>query len=225
MSSNLSELRQTTAEQNSATSKSIDSLTAKVGNVSSDLSQFKQVTTNQNSATAQAIQSINTKVGDVSTSISDVSKTVNNLDGKVSAQRSIKVKVDSKGQQYAAGMSIGVENTDQGMQSNVIFLADKFMVMNQANDDPVPAFIAKDGNVIMNSAVFGHASINFATISDTIQSENYVQGKSGWKLFKNGSFEINSTFTDGGRVMLNSDGLAVYDERNILRVLLGKLRR
>ena len=225
VSSDLSELRQTTAEQNSATSKSIDSLTAKVGNVSSDLSQFKQVTTNQNSATAQAIQSINTKVGDVSTSISDVSKTVNNLDGKVSAQRSIKVKVDSKGQQYAAGMSIGVENTDQGMQSNVIFLADKFMVMNQANGDPVPAFIAKDGNVIMNSAVFGHASINFATISDTIQSENYVQGKSGWKLFKNGSFEINSTFTDGGRVMLNSDGLAVYDERNILRVLLGKLRR
>ena len=225
VSSDLSELRQTTAEQNSATSKSIDSLTAKVGNVSSDLSQFKQVTTNQNSATAQAIQSINTKVGDVSTSISDVSKTVNNLDGKVSAQRSIKVKVDSKGQQYAAGMSIGVENTDKGMQSNVIFLADKFMVMNQANGNPVPAFVVKDGNVIMNSAILGKATINFANISDTIQSENYVSGKSGWRLFKNGTFEINSSFAEGGRVVINSDGLAVYDERNILRVLLGKLWR
>ena len=225
VSSNLSELRQTTAEQNSATSKSIDSLTAKVGAVSSDLSQFKQVTTNQNSATAQAIQSINTTVGDVSTSISDVSKTVNNLDGKISAYRTMKIAVDNKGQQYVAGMTMGVENTDQGMQSNVIFLADKFMVMNQANGSPVPAFIVKDGNVIMNSAVFGHASINFATISDTIQSENYVPNKSGWKLFKNGTFEINSTFMDGGRVILNSDGLAVYDEMGVLRVLLGKLWR
>ncbi|WP_086318595.1 host specificity protein J [Gilliamella apicola] len=225
VSSNLSELRQTTAEQNSATSKSIDSLTAKVGAVSSDLSQFKQVTTNQNSATAQAIQSINTTVGDVSTSISDVSKTVNNLDGKISAYRTMKIAVDNKGQQYVAGMTMGVENTDQGMQSNVIFLADKFMVMNQANGIPVPAFIVKDGNVIMNSAVFGHASINFATISDTIQSENYVPNKSGWKLFKNGTFEINSTFMDGGRVILNSDGLAVYDEMGVLRVLLGKLWR
>ena len=30
---------------------------------------------------------------------------------------------------------------------------------------------------------------------------------------------------DGGRVILNSDGLAVYDEMGVLRVLLGKLWR
>lgn len=225
LSAEITETNAVLLSEKEATAMALTELKSNFGNVSSDLSELRQTTAEQNSATAQAIQSINTKVGDVSTSISDVSKTVNNLDGKISAHRTIKVEVDDKGQQYAAGMSIGVENTDQGMQSNVIFLADKFMVMNQANGDPVPAFIAKDGNVIMNSAVFGHASINFATISDTIQSENYVQGKSGWKLFKNGSFEINSTFTDGGRVMLNSDGLAVYDERNILRVLLGKLWR
>ena len=224
VSSDLSELRQTTAEQNSATSKSIDSLTAKVGNVSSDLSQFKQVTTNQNSATAQAIQSINTKVGDVSTSISDVSKTVNNLDGKISAYRTMKVKIDDKGQQYVAGMTMGVENTETGMQSNVIFLADKFMIMNQANGTPVPAFIIKDGNVIMNGAIIGKASLNFATISDTIQSENYVPGKSGWRLFKDGNFEINSSFAGGGRVLINSDGMSVYDENGVLRVKLGRLR-
>jgi len=225
LSAEITETHAVLLNEKEATAMALTELKSNFGNVSSNLSELKQTVSEQNSATAQAIQSINTKVGEVSTSISDVSKTVNNLDGKISAHRTIKVEVDDKGQQYAAGMSIGVENTDQGMQSNVIFLADKFMVMNQANGDPVPVFIAKDGNVIMNSAVFGHASINFATISDTIQSENYVQGKSGWKLFKNGSFEINSTFTDGGRVMLNSDGLAVYDERNILRVLLGKLRR
>ena len=208
-----------------ATAIALKELKTKFGDVSSNLSELRQTTAEQNSATAKAIQAINTQVGGVSTAISDVSETVNNLNGKISAHRTIKVEVDDKGQQYAAGMSIGVENTDQGMQSNVIFLADKFMVMNQANGSPVPAFIVKDGSVIMNSAVFGHASINFATISDTIQSENYVPNKSGWKLFKNGMFEINSTFMDGGRVILNSDGLAVYDEMGVLRVLLGKLWR
>ncbi|PXY92034.1 TipJ family phage tail tip protein [Gilliamella apis] len=192
VSSDLSELRQTTAEQNSATSKSIDSLTAKVGNVSSDLSQFKQVTTNQNSATAQAIQSINTKVGDVSTSISDVSKTVNNLDGKVSAQRSIKVKVDSKGQQYAAGMSIGVENTDKGMQSNIIFLQDRFSIMNAAGGNPQPIFTTHGNQVVINEAVIGNgtitdakiknASITSAKISNVIQSDNFIDNVSGWQL-------------------------------------------
>ncbi|WP_202112725.1 DUF1983 domain-containing protein [Gilliamella sp. Pas-s95] len=135
----------------------------------------------------------------------------------------MKVEVDDKGQQYVAGMTMGVENTETGMQSNVIFLADKFMIMNQANGTPVPAFIIKDGNAIMNGAIIGKASLNFATISDTIQSENYVPGKSGWRLFKDGNFEINSSFLGGGRIELNGSGLAVFDERNVLRVKLGKL--
>lgn len=225
LSAEITETNAVLLNEKEATAIALKELKSNFGDVSSNISELRQTTAEQNSATATAIQAINTQVGGVSTAISDVSETVNNLNGKVSAHRTIKVEVDDKGQQYAAGMSIGVENTDQGMQSNVIFLADKFMVMNQANGSPVPAFIVRDGNVIMNSAVFGHASINFATISDTIQSENYISGKSGWRLFKNGTFEINSTFMDGGRVILNSDGLAVYDEMGVLRVLLGKLWR
>ena len=225
LSAEITETNAVLLNEKEATAIALKELKSNFGDVSSNISELRQTTAEQNSATATAIQAINTQVGGVSTAISDVSETVNNLNGKISAHRTIKVEVDDKGQQYAAGMSIGVENTDKGMQSNVIFLADKFMVMNQANGSPVPAFIVKDGNVIMNSAVFGHASINFATISDTIQSENYISGKSGWKLFKNGTFEINSTFMDGGRVILNSDGLAVYDEMGALRVLLGKLWR
>ena len=224
LSAEITETNAVLLNEKEATAMALQELHSKYGNVSSDLFDFKQTTAQQNSATAQSIQSINTAVGEVSTVISDVSETVNNLNGKVSAHRTIKVEVDGKGQQYAAGMSIGVENTDQGMQSNVIFLADKFMVMNQANGNPVPAFIVKDGNVIMNSAVFGHASINFATISDTIQSENYTPGRSGWKLFKNGAFEINSSFGGLGRVLINSDGMSVYDENGVLRVKLGRLR-
>ncbi|OCG77399.1 host specificity protein [Gilliamella sp. Nev6-6] len=225
LSAEIKETNHALLTEKEATAIALRELNSKYGDVNSNLSELKKTTAEQNSATAQAIQSINTKVGDVSTSISDVSQTVNNLNGKISAHRTMKVQVDGKGQQYVAGMTMGVENTDKGMQSNVIFLADKFMVMNQANGDPVPAFIIKDGNVIMNGAIIGRASLNFATISDTIQSENYVPGKAGWKLFKNGNFEINSSFLGGGRIELNGNGLAVFDEKNILRVLLGNLRR
>jgi hypothetical protein len=45
---------------------------------------------------------------------------------------SIKVAVDANGRQYAAGMGIGVQNTPSGMQSQVLFVADRFAVMSQA---------------------------------------------------------------------------------------------
>ena len=223
LSAEISETNSVLLTEKEATAIALKELRSNYGNVSSNLSELKQTTAEQNAATAKSIEAIKTKVGDVTTSISDVSETVNNLNGKISAHRTMKVEVDDKGQQYVAGMTMGVENTETGMQSNVIFLADKFMIMNQANGTPVPAFIIKDGNVIMNGAIIGKASLNFATISDTIQSENYVSGKSGWRLFKDGKFEINSSFLEGGRIELNSSGLSVFDEKNLLRVKLGKL--
>lgn len=223
LSAEISETNSVLLTEKEATAIALKELRSNYGNVSSNLSELKQTTAEQNAATAKSIEAINTKVGNVTTSISDVSETVNNLNGKISAHRTMKVEVDDKGQQYVAGMTMGVENTETGMQSNVIFLADKFMIMNQANGTPVPAFIIKDGNVIMNGAIIGKASLNFATISDTIQSENYVSGKSGWRLFKDGRFEINSSFLEGGRIELNGSGLSVFDEKNLLRVKLGKL--
>ena len=223
LSAEISETNSVLLTEKEATAIALKELRSNYGNVSSNLSELKQTTAEQNAATAKSIEAIKTKVGDVTTSISDVSETVNNLNGKISAHRTMKVEVDDKGQQYVAGMTMGVENTETGMQSNVIFLADKFMIMNQANGTPVPAFIIKDGNVIMNGAIIGKASLNFATISDTIKSENYVPGKSGWRLFKDGNFEINSSFLGGGRIELNGSGLAVFDEMNVLRVKLGKL--
>lgn len=207
-------------------SSSIDDVNNSVKNNASSINQMSTKVTQQGekiSAQADAINSINTNIGEVSAQVTDASKAVQDTNGKLSAYRTMKVQVDDKGQQYVAGMTMGVENTDNGMQSNVIFLADKFMVMNQANGNPVPAFIIKDGDVIMNGAIIGRASLNFTTISDTIQSENYVPGKSGWRLFKDGNFEINSSFLGGGRIELNGSGLAVFDERNVLRVKLGKL--
>ena len=64
--------------------------------------------------------------------------------------------------------------------------------------------------VFIDSAMIANASINFAKISDSIQSDNYVAGRSGWRLFKNGTIEINSTFGDGTKIQLTSRGLVGF---------------
>lgn len=192
LSAEITETNAVLLSEKEATAMVLTELKSNFGNVSSNLSELKQTVSEQNSATALAIQSINTKVGDVSTSISDVSKTVNNLDGKISAHRTIKVEVDNKGQQYVAGMTMGVENTDKGMQSNVIFLQDRFSIMNAANGNPQTVFTTHGNQVIINDAVIGNgtitdakiknASITSAKISNVIQSDNFIDNVSGWQL-------------------------------------------
>ena len=195
LSAEITETNAVLLNEKEATAIALKELKSNFGDVSSNLSELRQTTAEQNSATAKAIQAINTQVGGVSTAISDVSETLNNLNGKVSARRTIKVEVDDKGQQYAAGMSIGVENTDSGMQSNVIFLQDRFSIMNAAGGNPQTVFTTHGNQVIINDAVIGNgtitdakikdASITSAKISNVIQSDNFQDGKSGWQLSRN----------------------------------------
>ena len=195
LSAEITETNAVLLNEKEATAIALKELKSNFGDVSSNLSELRQTTAEQNSATAEAIQAINTQVGGVSTAISDVSETVNNLNGKISAHRTIKVEVDDKGQQYAAGMSIGVENTDSGMQSNVIFLQDRFSIMNTAGGNPQIVFTTHGNQVIINDAVIGNgtitdakikdASITSAKISNVIQSDNFQDGKSGWQLSRN----------------------------------------
>ena len=234
LSAEISETNSVLLTEKEATAIALKELRSNYGNVSSNLSELKQTTAEQNAATAKSIEAIKTKVGDVTTSISDVSETVNNLNGKISAHRTMKVEVDDKGQQYVAGMTMGVENTEHGMQSNVIFLQDRFSIMNSANGNPQTVFTTHGNQVIINDAVIGDgtitnakikdASITSAKIANSIQSDNYVQGRTGWVLHKNGQFEINGMFEGQSKVLINNEGVKVFDERGLLRVKLGKLR-
>jgi predicted phage tail protein len=234
LSAEIKETNSALLTEKEATAIALRELNSKYGDVNSNLSELKKTTAEQNSATALAIQSINTKVGDVSTSISDVSQTVNNLNGKISAHRTMKVQVDDKGQQYVAGMTMGGENTDAGMQSNVIFLQDRFSIMNAAGGDPQVIFTTHGNQVIINDTAIGKGSITDAHIKDgsitnakianSIKSDNYIPGRTGWVLHKNGQFEINGMFEGQSKILINNEGMKVFDERGMLRVKLGKLR-
>ncbi|MBG6247024.1 MULTISPECIES: phage tail tip fiber protein [Symbiopectobacterium] len=84
--------------------------------------------------TAQATQitSLTSTVNGVTSEISDISSVVNGTDAKLSAYRTLRIKIDADGRQYVAGMTQSIEDTDEGMQSNTIFLQDRFSIMNAA---------------------------------------------------------------------------------------------
>ncbi|VVD64137.1 host specificity protein J [Pandoraea pneumonica] len=144
------------------------------------------------------------------------------LDGKVSASFQMKVGVTAGGLYYGAGIGIGVSNDNGPIQSQILFTADRFGFINLINGTVSTPFVIENGQTFISQAIIGTGRITNAMIGDYIQSNNYQEGVSGWRLDKGGSLYMNGV-NGGGRVVLSPNGLYVYDENGVLRVKLGKL--
>ncbi|WP_154819581.1 DUF1983 domain-containing protein, partial [Enterobacter hormaechei] len=146
-----------------------------------------------------------------------------NVNGDLKAMYSIKVGLSSNGQYYAAGMGIGVENTPSGMQSQVIFLADRFAVTHQAGATVTLPFVIQNGQVFIRDALIGYGTISNAKIGNYIQSNNYVAGSVGWRLDKGGTFENYGSTAGEGSMKQTNQTISVRDSRNVLRVQIGRI--
>ncbi len=142
----------------------------------------------------------------------------------LNAMVSIKAGVTANGQYYSAGMGIGVENTPTGMQTQVLFLADRFALINLINGVVSTPFAIENGQTFIRSAFIQDGTITNAKIGEYIQSNNYVSGVSGWRIDKAGNvMEINSPLPGGGRMRITSQQVIVYDPNGVDRVTLGYL--
>ncbi len=182
-----------------------------------DILTVKQTIATNDQAYAQKFEQVQAAVGDNVAAIQQTSTALADTNGKLSAQYSVKVAVDSNGRQYAAGMGIGVENSPSGMQTQVLFLADRFAVMSQVGATPKTFFAIQNGQTIINSAFIGDATITSAMIAAYIQSTNYVAGTAGWRLGKDGTFERNAA-NGSGRVVDTGTLRQVYDSNGTLRI-------
>jgi predicted phage tail protein len=199
------------ADGDEALAQRIDVIEAEIGDgIQAAIQEEATARADADGALAEQITTLTATVGDNSAAIEVAADAVASLDGELSTMYSIKLGIDSNGKYYAAGMGIGIENTPSGMQSQVLFVADRFAILNSINGTPVSPFVVQGGQTIINNAVIGDASINFAKITDTLQSDNYVPNVSGWRLTKAGGIEINGTVAGGGRLTLNNELLQVY---------------
>ncbi|EPA9109320.1 TPA: DUF1983 domain-containing protein [Serratia liquefaciens] len=120
--------------------------------------------------------------------------------GKLKDMWSVKVGQTVDGKLYTAGIGVGVENTPEGMQSQVLILADRFAVLNtadgQGSEVSVP-FAVEGGQVFMNIAFIKDATIDSAKIAQQIQSSNYIDGQRGWAINKNGYAQFHQVTVRG----------------------------
>ncbi len=120
--------------------------------------------------------------------------------GKLKDMWSVKVGKTVDGKLYTAGIGVGVENTPEGMQSQVLILADRFAVLNTADGQgsavSVP-FAIENNQVFINEAFIKDASITNAKIGEYISSNNYIPGMTGWIIRKDGSAEFQNVTARG----------------------------
>lgn len=174
-------------------------------------------------ATGKLVQTVQSKVNQTDATVQTVSQTVAALDGKASAMWAVKLQVNANGQYVVAGIGAGIENVGGTLQSNIIFQANTIAFASPNGDGTLSyPYIISGGVNYFNSAFFQDASISFLKVGDNVQSTNYVAGVSGWKLWKDGTFEINGS-SGGGRVAINSGGGKVWDESNVKRFQWGNL--
>ncbi|TQU86587.1 host specificity protein J, partial [Xanthomonas perforans] len=161
---------------------------------------------------AKRIDTVQASLGETNASVQQVSQTVVSLNGKVSATYSVRAQITSAGQIYIAGMGVGVEQQPDGSyQSQILMQADRFAVINVANNAVTSPFVIQGGQTFINQALIGNAWITNAMIGDTIQSNGVgANGQPRWKLDKNGTLSMNGA-NNGGFMTLNEQALRFWN--------------
>lgn len=215
----------TRASQNEALVQRQTELTASVGEVVGTVTDLESVVVTDREATAQAIQQLHTDVEGNTSDIQTQSQIVSDINDKVSLSWSVKMQYNSlTGQYITAGVGLSIENGPAGLQSQFLVSADRFAIVNTIAGGAISVpFAVQGGQVFMNSAFIQDGTITNAKIGNFIASNNYVAGVSGWKLFFDGTFEINSAFGGQARQVINNAGGKVFDENGTKRYQWGDL--
>ncbi|EPH9701134.1 phage tail protein [Enterobacter hormaechei] len=211
------------ASDREATSSSLLRLETDVNGNKASINSLNQTFSNYQQATATQINGITATINGHTSAISTNAQAIANVSGDLKAMYSIKVAVDANGKQYAAGMGIGVENTPSGMQSQVLFLADRFAVMAQAGGAVTLPFVIQNGQVFIRETFIQDGTIGNTKIGNYIQSNNYVAGSVGWRLDKGGTFENYGSTAGEGAMKQTNQTISVKDANNVLRVQIGRI--
>ncbi|UMZ13305.1 host specificity protein J [Pseudomonas sp. MPFS] len=142
---------------------------------------------------------------------------------ELAAMYSIKTQLTVDNKPYLAGIGVGVENDKGVITSQVLVAANRFAVVDPNTAKAVSPFVIENGATYINSAFIQNGSINMLKIGDNLQSDNYVSQTTGWKLGKDGSFEINGIVPGQGRMTINNRAIKIIDSLGVVRVQMGDL--
>ncbi|HGY2680610.1 TPA: DUF1983 domain-containing protein, partial [Citrobacter freundii] len=137
------------------------------------------------------------------------------IDGTAKASYVTNLGIVRNGVKYSAGFGMSIEPDGGSYKSTVVVAADQFGVYSGNNPGNwQAAFFVYNGQVFIRSALIQEASIDFAKITDSLQSANFVPGGGGrgWNLPKSGSPEFH------GKLYADSGEFAFNGVNNVTRI-------
>lgn len=197
-SAQLDRIDEVIVNEKEATARSLLSLQTDVNGNKASINSLNQTFSDYQQAMAMQVNSITATVNGHTSAITTNAEAIANVNGDLKAMYSIKVGLSSNGQYYAAGMGIGVENTPGGMQSQVIFLADRFAVTQYAGATVTLPFVIQNGQTIIRETLIGDGTIGNLKLGNYIQSTTWDgTGNVGWHINKSGYAVFNNVTVRG----------------------------
>ena len=185
--------------------------------------QEVKVSASRDEVIVRKTETLEATMNDTTAVVQTISQAQVNADEKASTMWAVKMQLNSQGKYVVAGIGLGIENGPAGLQSQFIVNADRFAVVNDINGAPASFFAIQGGQTFIQAAFIQDGTISNAKIGSFIASTNYVAGVQGWRLNKDGTFEINGTIAGQGRTMITHRSYRVWDGNNVKRVQLGDL--
>ena len=213
--------------QQTATTNQVTALRSDFdGNKATVQTQIKTVSDQASAAASQTTQ-LQTTVNGHTQQFQQQASINQDVNGKITGTYSFRFKFDVNGSPYSTGVGLGIETGANGqVTSRFVIQADQFAIYNGAvgaAGSSVP-FAVNGTETYIKSAFIQDGTITNAKIGNYIQSNNYDPGKAGWKLFFDGTFEINSSLGSGqARQVINNAGGKVFDAGGIKRYQWGDL--
>ncbi|HFD7668210.1 TPA: phage tail protein [Enterobacter kobei] len=194
------------ADASKAVAESLRTLDSSTGGNTANVTDLSKTLADFTQASATQINSLKVTVNGQSAAIVQNAQVSADINNNLNAMYSIKVAVDSNGNQYAAGMGIGVQNTPAGMQSQVLFLADRFAVMTQAGGTVTLPFVIQNGQTFIRDTFIQDGTISNTKIGNYIQSSTWDgTGNVGWHINKSGYATFNNVTVRGSIYATNGN--------------------
>ena len=216
---------ETTARTNADTAlaQSISTLSATVSGNTSAIQTEATTRASADSALGTRIDTVTASVGQVSAAVQTNSTAIADANGKVAAMWTVKTQTTVNGVPFIAGIGVGAENNQGIVTTQILLSAQRIVAFNETNGAGVAAFAIVGGQVIMNTAIIGNASIGSAKIADWLESDAVnSRGERVWRLnMRTGEMQFNGAAGGSGRLTINNNLVQVYDGNNILRVRMG----
>ena len=174
-------------------------------------------------ALGQRIDTVTASLGGVSAAVQTNATAIANSNGKIAAMYTIKTQLTVGNVPYIAGIGVGAENNNGIVTTQILLSAQRIVAFNETNNSKVAPFAIANGQVIMNTAIIGNASIGSAKIADWLESDaTNSLGQKVWRLnMRTGEMQFNGTTGGSGRLTINNNLIQVYDGSNRLRVKMG----